>query len=256
MAQARHDLRLRLVFCGECIKGHDPVVVRRAVGAALKLSETRTARLFSGKHIVLKQQVDSVYAARQIARFAAMGAVLRTEQHRPAPKPPEPRKSRLSAVFFGRWPQVRSSPWLIRGLIGGSIGGVALLVLALGAGTMGWSRDEAQAGEPLTGAAAPHLAPAAVPALPAQRVSPSSQVADDGLPRQLSAQATQDYRKQYFPAAWHKAFVVAASGAHVWVVGAASPGQARAGALKQCTQALRAAVADCRVVDVDGEPQD
>lgn len=248
MAQARNDLRLRLVFSGECIEGHDPVAVRRAVAAALKLSETRSARLFSGKHIVLKQQVDSAYAARQIARFAAMGAVLRTEPCRPTPKPPEPRQSRLSAVFVWRWPEVRSSPWLI--------GGLALLVLAVGAGTMGWSRDEARAGEPLTGAVAPRQVPVAVSALPAQRVSPSSLVVDDGLPRRLSAHATQDYRKQYFPAAWHKAFVVTASGAHVWVVGAASPGQARADALKQCTQALRAAVADCRVVDVDGEPQD
>ena len=256
MAQARNDLRLRLVFSGECIPGHDPVAVRQAVAAALKLSTQHGERLFSGKHIVLKQQVDSAYAAKQIARFAAMGAVLRTEQHRPAAKPPrpkEPRKSRLRAVWVWRWPQDRPSPWLIGAL---ALALLALLVLVVveGADVMGWGRDPAAA--PLAGPADSRLSTQAVPALPVQLVSLSSQAVGDGLPRQLSAPAAQDYRQQYFPAAWHKAFVVAASGAHVWVVGAASPAQARDGALKRCTQALQAAAGDCRVVDVDGEPQD
>lgn len=246
MARAPNDLRLRLVFSGECLPGRDPAVVRQAVAAALRLSSQRVERLFSGRPIVLKQQVDSAYAARQIARFAALGAVLRTEQHRPAAKPAQPRIPRWGADLAWRWPPDRSSPWLI--------GGLVLLVLVVGAWTLAGGHDEAASLG--AGPAAARLSAPAPPAGPEQLVAPSVQLADEGLPRQLGAQAAQDYRQQYFPAAWHKAFVVAATGAHVWVVGAASPAQARAGALKRCAQTLQAAEGDCRVVDVDGEPQD
>ena len=81
-------------------------------------------------------------------------------------------------------------------------------------------------------------------------------VADEDLPRRLTSQAANDYRQQYWQAAWHKAFAISSSGAHVWVVGAQSAAQARELAMSRCGQSQPAAALACRVVDIDGEPQD
>lgn len=253
MAPAHDDLRLRLVFSGECIKGHDPQAVRRAVASALKLSERHTERLFSGKHIILKQQVDAAYAARQIARFAAMGAVLRMEQGSTHGKSrPPPAKPAFNPAQALRWPPDR--------LTLGAIGIAALLLVSAGAWFAGWDDGPQQAAAP---AAAVTAAPAIARVAPATGLLPvavaspvSSPLADADMPSSLSTQAASDYRQQYWPAAWHKAFAVSASGAHAWVVGAASEPQAREAALLQCAKTLPSANAGCRVVDVDGEPQD
>lgn len=238
MAQDRNQLRLHLVFSGECLPGHDPLVVRRAVTAALRLHERHTARLFSGKHIVLKRQVDAAFAARQVARFAALGAVLRTQM---ASQPPQPRPPWFSA----RLARLLSQPPR-RVTLAVAASAVVTLVLAgawvAGQGSgPGWASESVPVAAPTTGQAAP----APLPSL----------VADADLPRQLSAQAAIDYRQQYWPAPWHKAFAVAASGSHVWVVGLASPPLAREAALLRCAKAQPATAAACRVVDVDGEPQ-
>lgn len=248
MASNPNRLRLRLVFSGQCLPGHDPQAVRRAVAAALKLGSKHTERLFSGKHIVLKQDVDAAYAAKQIARFAAMGAVLRTEAVRPkAPVQPAPAMTRLVAALGLRWPPDRRT-W----------GAMATSALFLGAvvGVVGWSSLGADGpSHPMHSAAVPpshRAAPEAASALvPAKYV-----VSDEDLPRRLTPQAANDYRQQYWPAAWHKAFAVSATGAHVWVVGAQSPAQAREMAVSRCGQSQPAAALACRVVDIDGEPQD
>lgn len=239
MAQDRNQLRLHLVFSGECLPGHDPQLVRRAVTAALHLHERHTARLFSGKHIVLKRQVDAAFAARQVARFAALGAVLRMELA------PQSHRSR-TPLFSARLAQLLSRPPKRVTLAAAAVAAV-LLVLA-GAwvagrgGGLGWAT-----------LSVPRAAPVTTQAVPAPMPSP---LADADLPRPLSAQAAIDYRQQYWPARWHKAFAVAASGSHVWVVGLASPPLAREAALLRCVKAQPAAAAACRVVDVDGEPQE
>lgn len=74
---------MRLVFRGECLEGHDPQSVREAVARALKLDEQRAQRLFSGKPIVLRRQMDSVAAYRLIVRFAQLGARVYAEPARP-----------------------------------------------------------------------------------------------------------------------------------------------------------------------------
>ena len=245
MAQDRQHLRLHLVFSGECLPGHDPLVVRRAVTAALRLHERHAARLFSGKHIVLKRQVDAAFAARQVARFAALGAVLRTQI---APQPPQPR----TPGFRARLAQLLSQPPR-RLTLAVAASAVVMLVLA-GAWMAGQGSGPGRAS-----GSVPVAAPTTSQGVPAPMPMPMpmpSPVADADLPRLLSAQAAIDYRQQYWPAPWHKAFAVAASGSHAWVVGLASPPLARAAALLQCAQAQPAAAAACRVVDVDGEPQD
>lgn len=70
---------LQLVFRGECLDGHDPDEVRRAVTAALGLEGRRAQRLFSGRRIVVSRGLDMATAHRRIARFAMMGAVLHAE---------------------------------------------------------------------------------------------------------------------------------------------------------------------------------
>ena len=254
MAQDRNHLRLHLVFSGECLPGHDPLVVRRAVTAALRLRERHTTRLFSGKHIVLKRQVDAAFAARQVARFAALGAVLRTEMAPQPPQPPQPRPPWFSA----RLAQLLSQPPRRVTL---AVAAVAVLLSVLtGAwvagrgGGPGWASLTGPVAAPATSQAVRAITPAITPTI-TPTLTPSP-LADADLPRLLSAQAAIDYRQQYGPAPWHKAFAVAPSGSHVWVVGLASPPQAREAALLRCAKAQPAAAAACRVVDVDGEPQD
>ncbi len=261
MAKAPHDLRLRLVFSGKILPGHDPQTVRRAVAAALKLSHKNTERLFSGKHIVLKQQVDAAYAARQITRFAKMGAVLRTEpmsRQATAIAPPAPP---LSSAWLAKLARLRTVRWPLARPHLAALGlGASALVLA---GVWLASREGALA-EPavLTAQVQPeaHMQtkPGAgyTPAVVDIVVPPApSPLADEELLQPLSPKAAQEYRQQYWPAAWHKAFAVASSGAHAWVIGAASEKQARQVALARCAQVEPTGGNTCRVVDVDGEPQ-
>lgn len=262
MAKSPHDLRLRLVFSGKIVPGHDPRAVREAVADALKLSHKNTERLFSGKHIVLKQQVDAAYAARQITRFAKMGAVLRTEpmsrQQAASAPPPPPRVSALLAklAFLRKLPRPQGRTALAASGLGALVLVSAGLWLLTGesdpqdaAAQMAQARSEAQTQSKPVAGLSTAVVNIAVPAGP-------SPVADEDLPRALSAKAAQDYRQNYWPAAWHKAFAVASSGAHAWVIGAASEKQARQDALSRCAQAQPSGANTCRVVDVDGEPQD
>ena len=275
MAKAPHDLRLRLVFSGKTLPGHDPQAVRQAVAAALKLSHKNTERLFSGKHIVLKQQVDAAYAARQITRFAKMGAVLRTEPMSrnlaataPTAPPALPRIQSLLAKLpklpklaqlpslrkLRELPRLAARPALVAlGLLAG------VLVLA-GAWLASQGNDPADPAARMAQAqpdARTPIKPIASQAQAVVNIAPPEpgSLADEDLPRPLSPQAAREYRQQYWPAAWHKAFAVASSGAHAWVIGADSEKQARQVALARCAQVQPTGGNTCRVVDVDGEPQ-
>lgn len=57
------------------------------MAAALRLDEERTARLFSGRPVVLRRDLDAATAFRRAARFAELGARLRIE---PPPGEPAP----------------------------------------------------------------------------------------------------------------------------------------------------------------------
>lgn len=71
--------RHALVFAGECLPGHAPADVRLRLAVALHLDEARAARLFDGRPVVLRRDVDTATAVRRAARFAELGARLRID---------------------------------------------------------------------------------------------------------------------------------------------------------------------------------
>lgn len=281
MAPASTELLVQLVFDGECTEGRDPLTVRRAIAVALKLDEKRASFLFSGKPVVLKRQVDLSRAARHIARFAVMGAVLRaqpvpaapqsfdgpTADATPSAEPALSAKTPLAgAVILGlasRWPQRRLAIRIL-GLVGLS---TVLVATYLMGKRLGEHSAEASKTVPArlaaaTSAAAPAKTPLTTPlTTPASFETPLGSAAvvpagvneQDELARLLSPQAAVEYKHLYLPAKWHKAFALSESGAHAWVVNADSDRQAREAALAQCMQALRSAQSGCRLVDVNGQ---
>ena len=242
---------MQLVFSGECIEGRDPQAVRSAVSAALKLDEERTARLFCGRPVVLKRQVDVATAMRHIARFSTLGAVLRAQ--------PLAVGGAAASVPLAHADVAASRPsrpkrlWLIRGL---SLATLCLVLLGAF-----WLGEKLGQGSQAARQAMPAQVPVVVPvtaAAPAQeqaaalaeRVAVAS--VDDELTSQLSPQAAHDYQRSYLPAKWHRAFAVSDSGAHAWVSDVASEDEAREAALQRCVQLARSGA--CRVVDVNGQP--
>ena len=244
------DALVQLVFSGECVEGRDPQAVRSAVSAALKLDEERTARLFCGRPVVLKRQVDVATAMRHIARFSALGAVLRAQPVAVvgvlAPVQPA-----HVAVVASHLHAPKQLP-----LIGGlSLVGLCLALLGafvvgerLGQGSQ-VALEEVPARVPVAAPVAA-AAPAPEQAAPvAERVAGAS--VDDDLTAQLSPQAAQDYQRSYLSAKWHRAFAVSDSGAHAWISDASSEDEAREAALQRCVQLSRSSA--CRVVDVNGQ---
>ena len=235
MDPARHDGPLQLVFSGECLDGHDPQAVREAVARTLKLDEARTARLFSGKRVVLRRQVDAATARRHVARFAAMGALLRAE-------PSQQAQARRAGAT--RWRLLR---WTSIGVVSVLFGVALGLALGPGLNTL-WPDD------PPRGAAAdtaPHPAPVAPAAVDASPEKLPAAVEES--PKGMTAEAMREYRHSYLPAPNHKAFAISSKGAHAWIAGAASENNARERAAAGCVKAMRPGDDGCRIVDADGE---
>ena len=78
------DERYRLVFRGEILEGQHKAVVKRRLTELLKLDDARLAKLFSGKPIVLKRDVDRKTAAHYQALFKQAGGALRVQPEEPA----------------------------------------------------------------------------------------------------------------------------------------------------------------------------
>ncbi|MCB1800751.1 MAG: hypothetical protein KDI82_03590 [Gammaproteobacteria bacterium] len=72
-------------FLGQILPNADPDAVRRNVAALFKVSEDNAARLFSGKPLRVKQNIDAEAASRYRAAFRDAGALL---QILPAGSPP------------------------------------------------------------------------------------------------------------------------------------------------------------------------
>lgn len=70
------DQRFDLSFSGVMRPGADPALARRRLAEAFKLSEQDAVRLFSGRPLVIKRQVDAATATRVEQVFARVGAVL------------------------------------------------------------------------------------------------------------------------------------------------------------------------------------
>ena len=69
--------QFRLVFAGEINQGQHAAVVKKRLGAVLKLDTERMDVLFSGKSVVVKKVTDKATAARYQAAFNKAGARLR-----------------------------------------------------------------------------------------------------------------------------------------------------------------------------------
>ncbi len=272
MDSAPTEALLQLVFSGECIDGHEPPAVRRAVASALKLDDQRALRLFSGRRVVLRRGVQAAAAKRHIARFAALGAVVRAEpsQPRPARRPRQASKAPpASATGVGigiGW--LRPLKWTGLG-VACVVGGLAVgLVLgpwlnapwpdAPAPVAVAVADASEQARPPLPSAARSATALAPVPAAPAPLPAPAPTttaavpVADDEIPPELTPEQMGEYRQRYLPAPGHKAFAIATGGPYAWHAGVAAESVARDRALARCAAAVKPGGNGCRIIDVDG----
>ncbi len=71
------DERYRLIFRGELLDGQHRAVVKRRLAELLKLQDAQVDRLFGGKPVILKRDVDRETAARYQALFKKAGGRLR-----------------------------------------------------------------------------------------------------------------------------------------------------------------------------------
>ncbi len=279
MSAAPSDALLQLAFYGECLDGHEVQAVQRAVAQGLKLSAPRSARLFSGRRVVLRRGLDVAKAHRHIARFAVMGAVLHAEPSRPrlapaAEQAPTPR--RAAARSHPRAPWWRPLRWAGEGLLLTVLG--LLLGLLLGPGLNAlWPDAEvpsshaappARSGLPSSTDLPPPPGPTAMPgegpAQASQAAHPSTPTRGPGpaagppprvsydAPQDMTPAAMAEHRQRYLASPKHKAFAITAGGVHGWHAGALSEDDARARALAACLVALGADEGSCRIVDVDG----
>lgn len=243
MATERGDgASYQVVFEGELRDGCDPAAVRQAVARAMRLSEKRAQRLFSGRRIVIARDLDRDRAFRVVARFATLGAVLHAR-----PSPPDAAKSRRR----GRW----RLPWVITAvalLAVGTAGGIALGV---------YTAHQTEPPPVLAEGADP-----AAPGRPHQSPPPATLSSGDTPPaghrdlppalRTLPAAVQEAYLQRYLLSPDHKAFAIAESGAFGWYQGAASENNAREAALDQCLKARRPGDGECRIIDADGAWED
>ena len=244
---------LQLVFHGECLDGHDPVAVRRAVVKALKLDEKRAAHLFSGRRVVLRREVSAAAAERHIARFAQMGALLHAEPSQPRAKRHKPAPTKDTRPASGPAPWRRPLRWVAVGMVGGAVG--LLLVIAL------WPQAPAPDTAGVADTTAPLVANATVPPLTASTTTapaaPPRAASDaDDIPQDMTAEALREYRQGYMHARGHKAFAISSGGTHAWHAGANTANEASENALTSCMQAMRPGDEGCRIVELDGQWQE
>ena len=242
MTLSRADALLQLVFHGECLDGHDPLAVRRAVVKALKLDKKRAARLFSGQRVVLRREVGAAAAERHIARFALMGARVHAE-------PSQPRAARRA------WR--RPLRWAAIGTLGSAVGlllGIALWPMLTARSPPAPAPDATAATPSLVAQAPASLAaapPVTAPVAPARAASEA-----EDIPPDMTAEALRDYQLGYVHARGHKAFAISARGAHAWHAGANTTSEASENALASCMAARRPGDDGCRIVELDGQWQE
>ncbi len=235
------DATFQLVFNGECLQGHDPRTVQRAVAAALKLDTKRSARLFSGRRVVLRRAVNQATATRYVEWFSQMGAALQAEPSGPSAEP----GATQPAAAPSRAPRRRSLQRTGIGLAG--LAGALALGFTLWPGLSTFWPDTPTP-DGASGAAAVGSIGAVAPSPPAPAA-----VADDDAPQDMTPAARRERQLRYLPAPAHKAFAISSAGAHAWQAGAPSQNAAREGALAACLQALPPSRDGCRIVDADGQ---
>ena len=70
------ESHFRLLFAGKVLEGQHQAVVKKRLGALLKVEGERLEKLFSGSPVVLKKEADKKTAARYKAAFEKAGAKL------------------------------------------------------------------------------------------------------------------------------------------------------------------------------------
>lgn len=70
---------VRLVYAGEILEGFEADAVKRAVGERLKLEGAQLDRLFTGKKVVVRREIERAKAEKMVARFQRHGASFRIE---------------------------------------------------------------------------------------------------------------------------------------------------------------------------------
>ena len=231
--------RYRVVFKGECLEGHDPTDVRRAFIRSLRLNERRAERMFSGRRIVLADDLERARAYRLVAKFSAIGAVLHAEASTPNRSAPSPRGWRLI-----KWVAV------------GALGVVIAVVVGVVLGTnLGGDVEHAVGNELESTAHSPVEALRSPPVLNPEHDAARSSTSQE-VPlalRELSETVQRAYLQEYLPAREHKAFAIGASGSFGWHHGANDENAAREKALENCVNASVNGGGQCRIVDADGE---
>lgn len=66
--------RYDIAFAGECLEGHDPAAVRKAIATLFKADEATVERLFSGTRQRIKRNCDKATALKYQKSLAAAGA--------------------------------------------------------------------------------------------------------------------------------------------------------------------------------------
>ena len=83
------DERFDLSYKGLIAPGADPDRARERLTAIFKLTEKGAERLFTGKPVIVKRNVDAALAAQMEKVFANAGAVLTVTRVGDDPEPPE-----------------------------------------------------------------------------------------------------------------------------------------------------------------------
>jgi ribosomal protein L7/L12 len=74
------DKRYKVVFLGEIFADRDIDEVKRNLAALYKMDVSGIERLFSGRRVVVKQEVDHAAALKYVAAFEQAGALCRIEE--------------------------------------------------------------------------------------------------------------------------------------------------------------------------------
>jgi hypothetical protein len=96
MAERRYDIQ----FAGELVEGADAGMVRGRLGELFKLSPDALDRLFSGRSVVVKRDLEEAAALRYRAAFREAGAILRIDAA-DAPLPDRPTAARSGTTGPG-----------------------------------------------------------------------------------------------------------------------------------------------------------
>ncbi len=94
--------RYDLVFSGELIEGCDPAQVRRDLERLFRADANAVARLFTGKPVVIKRDLDEQAARRYRAALQQVGALCRLHPSAAEPAPTErPAPARSAGALAG-----------------------------------------------------------------------------------------------------------------------------------------------------------